>query len=48
VSAAVASLVGDGSLRKRLADAGREHAAAFTWERTAQATLASYERAAAR
>ena len=48
VSAALASLIGDDALRQRLAAAGREHAAAFTWERTARDTLASYERAAAR
>ena len=48
ISDALARLVGDEELRRRLAAAGRERAASFTWERTAQATIASYERAAAR
>jgi glycosyltransferase involved in cell wall biosynthesis len=37
-------LLGDPGLRERLGDAGRERAAHFTWERTADLTAASYER----
>jgi glycosyltransferase involved in cell wall biosynthesis len=40
-------LLGDGDLRDRLAGAGREQASQFTWERTAEGTLRSYERALA-
>src|SRR3954447_2467765 len=40
-------LLGDGDLRHRLAGAGREQASQFTWERTAEGTLRSYERALA-
>jgi len=39
------TLLTDGELRERLAAAGRERAARFTWEATAEATLESYERA---
>jgi len=42
---ALRSLLVDAALRERLAVAGRERAAQFTWERTARATLASYDRA---
>jgi hypothetical protein len=41
----VARVVGDGGLRVRLAAAGRARAGAFSWERTAAQTVASYERA---
>jgi glycosyltransferase involved in cell wall biosynthesis len=44
---AVERLLGDADLRERLAAAGREQAARFTWQRTAGATLRSYERALA-
>lgn len=45
VAAALQRLLGDPDLRADLAARGRERAAGFTWERTAEATLASYERA---
>jgi glycosyltransferase involved in cell wall biosynthesis len=44
VTAAVARLVTDESLRRELAARGRERAARFTWEATAEATVASYRR----
>ncbi|NCO37811.1 MAG: glycosyltransferase family 1 protein [Armatimonadetes bacterium CG_4_10_14_3_um_filter_66_18] len=43
---AIADLVQDESLRRRLAEAGRERARRFTWERTARQTLAVYRAAA--
>jgi glycosyltransferase involved in cell wall biosynthesis len=42
---AIESLLADGDLRKRLAEAGRERARDFSWARTAEATIRSYERA---
>jgi glycosyltransferase involved in cell wall biosynthesis len=42
---AIDSLLGDADLRARRADAGRKRAAAFSWARAAEATIASYERA---
>jgi glycosyltransferase involved in cell wall biosynthesis len=42
---AIERLVSDHAERERLAVAGRRRAAGFTWERTAELTLASYERA---
>ena len=42
---AIESLLADGDMRKRLADAGRKRAKEFSWTRTAEATVASYERA---
>jgi glycosyltransferase involved in cell wall biosynthesis len=42
---AIESLMADGDLRTRLAEAGRERARAFSWARTAEATIRSYERA---
>jgi glycosyltransferase involved in cell wall biosynthesis len=45
VSAALAWLVADEPLRRELAARGRERAAQFTWEATAEATVASYRRA---
>lgn len=42
---AIERLLGDGALRERLAAAGLERAALFSWERTARETVASYERA---
>lgn len=42
---AVSRLLGDRELARRLAAAGRERAATFTWRRTARMTLAVYERA---
>jgi glycosyltransferase involved in cell wall biosynthesis len=47
IAAAIERLLGDPDERARLATAGRARAAEFTWERTARATLASYERALA-
>ena len=44
---AIESLLADADLRKRLAEAGRERAKQFSWARTAEATIASYERALA-
>lgn len=47
IAAAVGELLRDERLRQRLARAGRERAARFTWEATAAATLNSYDRALA-
>jgi glycosyltransferase involved in cell wall biosynthesis len=47
IAAAVARLLADPGLRERLATAGRERAARFTWERAAAGTIACYERALA-
>ena len=41
----LARLIGDDALRATLAVAGREHAAAFSWERAASETLAVYRAA---
>ena len=45
VDAALGTVLGDPAVRARLVDAGRQRAATFTWERTAQATVESYRRA---
>ena len=45
IADALTRLLADVDLRARLVAAGRERVAQFTWERTAKATLASYERA---
>ncbi len=45
VTTAVGSLIGDEALRRQLVTGGLERAAAFTWARTAQETVASYRRA---
>lgn len=42
---AIESLLADDDLRARLIQAARERARAFTWARTAEATIRSYERA---
>jgi glycosyltransferase involved in cell wall biosynthesis len=42
---AITALLDDGDLRERMRAAGREHAATFTWERSARETLDSFERA---
>jgi glycosyltransferase involved in cell wall biosynthesis len=42
---AIAAVLGDGALRERLIAAGRERAATFTWQRTAQLTAEAYRRA---
>jgi glycosyltransferase involved in cell wall biosynthesis len=47
MTGAIAEVLGDPDLRGRLAAAGREQAARFTWERTAGGTRRSYERALA-
>ena len=44
---AIESLLADAGLRNRLGEAGRERARVFSWARTAEATLVSYERALA-
>jgi glycosyltransferase involved in cell wall biosynthesis len=45
IAAAVERLLGDAELAARLVEAGRRRAAGFTWARTAELTLAAYERA---
>ncbi len=45
MSRAIESLLADEQLRRRLAEAGRVRARQFSWARTAEATLSSYERA---
>ena len=45
IAGAIRSLIGDEELRARLADAGRDRAAQFSWERTARGTLETYRRA---
>lgn len=42
IAAVLGSLLGDAGARAELARRGLERAAAFTWERTAQATAAVY------
>jgi glycosyltransferase involved in cell wall biosynthesis len=44
ITEAIQRLLEDGALRERLKRAGPERARMFTWERTAQETLTSYER----
>ena len=44
---AIEALASDSALRARLAEAGRQRAALFTWERTAKATLDAYRMALA-
>jgi glycosyltransferase involved in cell wall biosynthesis len=48
IDAAIARVLGDRELRAELVRRGRLRAAEYTWERTAQATLASYARTLAR
>jgi glycosyltransferase involved in cell wall biosynthesis len=45
IRAAIERVLGDPEEAERLRDAGRRRAAAFSWERTAELTVASYERA---
>jgi glycosyltransferase involved in cell wall biosynthesis len=45
IRAALERLLGDQELRTELARRGRERARRFTWERTADGTVAAYERA---
>jgi glycosyltransferase involved in cell wall biosynthesis len=47
IAEAVATLLRDADLRERLAAAGRERAAGFTWPRAAAETVVCYERALA-
>jgi glycosyltransferase involved in cell wall biosynthesis len=47
IAAAIDRLLGDHELAARLAARGRERCAQLTWERTAEATFASYRRAIA-
>ncbi len=47
VTGAVGRLLAEPALRERLAAAGRARAAQFTWERTAELTVAAYRRAVA-
>ena len=44
---ALARMLDDGDERDRMADAGRVHVAAYTWQRSAAATLAAYRAALA-
>ena len=48
VAGTLRRLLGDPALRDDLVRRGHARASAFTWERTAEATLASYERALSR
>jgi glycosyltransferase involved in cell wall biosynthesis len=48
IASAVARLLGDPAERERLRALGRERAARFTWERTAELTAEAYRRVAAR
>jgi glycosyltransferase involved in cell wall biosynthesis len=45
IAAAIETLLTDEAVADRLREAGRARAAGFTWEATAQGTLAAYERA---
>jgi hypothetical protein len=44
-AASLTRLLDDPALQERLAQAGRERAAQFTWQRTAAATVAAYREA---
>ncbi len=44
IARALEQLLGDAAGRERLRAEGREHAARFTWEKTAEGTLLAYER----
>jgi glycosyltransferase involved in cell wall biosynthesis len=44
IASAIGRLTRDEALRRRAADAGRRHAATFTWAKAAQATLDCYRR----
>jgi alpha-1,3-rhamnosyl/mannosyltransferase len=45
IGSAVEKLLTDAELAERLREVGRERAALFTWERTAELTVESYRRA---
>jgi glycosyltransferase involved in cell wall biosynthesis len=47
IAQAVIAILGDANLAVELAERGRKRAAQFTWRRTAEETLASFERALA-
>ena len=47
IAEATSRVLTDGSLRERLVEAGRKRPAAFTWDRTAEATLDTWRRALA-
>jgi glycosyltransferase involved in cell wall biosynthesis len=47
IAAAMERLLNDAPFASRLRAAGRERAASFSWEKTARATVASYQRALA-
>jgi glycosyltransferase involved in cell wall biosynthesis len=47
ITAATRRLLSDPSLREQLIERGRRRVREFTWERTAEATFASYRRAVA-
>jgi glycosyltransferase involved in cell wall biosynthesis len=47
IAGAIERLLGDPAEAERLRAAGRDRAAQFTWRRTAELTLASYDRALA-
>ena len=47
MTGAIERLLVDDELRQHLAEAGRQQAARFTWQRTAEGTVRSYERALA-
>jgi D-inositol-3-phosphate glycosyltransferase len=46
-AAALRRVISDDDLRERLSTGAYEHAAEFSWERTAEDTLEVYERASA-
>jgi len=48
IAAAIARLIEDRQLASELVERGRERCRMFSWERTAQTTLASYRRALGR
>jgi glycosyltransferase involved in cell wall biosynthesis len=48
IAPAIARVTGDRELARELVRRGRERCRVFTWERTAEATLASYGRALGR
>jgi glycosyltransferase involved in cell wall biosynthesis len=47
ITLALERVLGDESLRKRLATAGMAQAGKFTWEATAEATIEAYKKALA-
>ncbi|MBX5473681.1 MAG: glycosyltransferase family 4 protein, partial [Thermoleophilia bacterium] len=48
LATALADLLGDAELRRRMGEAGRRESARYAWPRIAERTLAVYERALAR